>query len=160
MILEHAVSKVDMQVYDLTSASYHHLWNRDWEEEAENLDKVAESMSHVWSATQAWGSFSWVRFPQGWRKTLREEPICSGLQDHPILGFSLQRRMSKDSSLDSWTPSTNTVTDSRSGDFGTADRCFSSLSSKTQIGQTAHLKQDALPRVVTQVLPPERPLKI
>lgn len=44
MILEHAVSKADLQVYDLTTVSFHHLWNRDWQEEAENLDKVVESM--------------------------------------------------------------------------------------------------------------------
>lgn len=159
MILEHAVSKADLQVYCLTTASFHHLWNRDWEEEERTRTRSQSRWSQLWSAAQAWGSFSWVCFPQGWRKQLREEPYALVFSSS-ILSFSLQTRMSEDSSLDSWTPSTNPVTDSRSGDFGTADRCFSPLSSQTQIGQTAHLKQGALPRVVTQALPPERPLKI
>lgn len=164
MILERDVTKADLKVYGLTTIFFLHLWNRDLWAEAENSAKIWEPMETSYDLQNGHGgSFLCILPHRGQRREQREEPVCPIPQVHPILSFALLKGLSKDSGFVSWTPGKDLVTDSRRGNFRTADRCSSSLSSQTQVGQTAHIRQDALPRVVKQASSPwspQKPLKV
>lgn len=155
MILERDVTKADLKVYGLTTILFLHLWNRDLWAEAENSAKIWEPMETSYDLQNGHGgSFLCILPHRGQRREQREEPVCSVPQVHPILSFALLKGSSKDRGFVSWTPGKDLVTDSRRGNFRMADRCSSSLSSQTQVGQTAHIRQEALPRVVKQASSP------
>lgn len=114
MILEHVVSKADLQVYALMTISFLHLWNRNLGREAENLEKVLR-------VDEAYDPKACMR-ARSHESSLKHEGESRGTNPFALLfrfilflAFLHKQGWSKDSSIISWTRNKGPVTGSRCG---------------------------------------------